>query len=44
MRIGECDLYISDGYGGRAYGSTYSWFYWIEVTIQLQWRKNIHRI
>lgn len=34
MRIGECDLYISDGYGERAYGSTYSWFYWIEVTAQ----------
>ena len=34
MRIGECDLYISDGYGERAYESTYSWFYWIEVTAQ----------
>ena len=34
MRIGECDLYISDGYGERAYGSTHSWFYWIEVTAQ----------
>ena len=34
MRIGECDVYISDGYGERAYGSTYSWFYWIEVTAQ----------
>lgn len=34
IHIGECDLYISDGYGERAYESTYSWFYWIEVTAQ----------